>query len=481
MTAFYLKILSGNHLGAEIPLEPGRFSLGRGEHCDLILTDACLAESELVIAIAEDGSLEINTESHHSLYLNGYPAEDGHLAPDYFDVFTCGTIHFALGPADQEWPEITLPPLHSPNIPPLSAADENDAATDDTPPPRPEHQPEQQAPTPQPQPLEIDKKWLIGLALALFGLITALALLLFPASEEQPVTVAPLEQARQIKEQLQLPDIKIRQLPDKTLLITGYTQTRNKKDALVDQLRGHNLAFRSQVVVTSDMHTNAETLLKNRGYSQLSVEQDNTPGALVLIGYVPSAEQLDKVIRMLKEEIYGLNVVVDQVDNQASRVNALKAMIKEKGLATRVHLIERPGSVLIQGLLLDEGQFYKLKGLVDQFKTRFGSQPEVVISTRYARNNQPATPQPLRPEPLRPEERNGSRRPAPDITVRGVSMGPIPYVIMADGGKYLVGASLDNGYVIEDITLDYLLLSNGEQKIKFQLGGKNDSNTTTGQ
>ena len=29
MTEFYLKILSGNHIGAEIPIEPGRYSLGK--------------------------------------------------------------------------------------------------------------------------------------------------------------------------------------------------------------------------------------------------------------------------------------------------------------------------------------------------------------------------------------------------------------------------------------------------------------------
>ncbi len=496
MSEYYLKILSGNHLGAEIPLEPGNYSLGKGENCDLILTDASLADIDLIIEIAEDGTLQVSTENQSHLYLNGAPKEQS-LEPAHFDVFTSGGIHFALGPVDAEWPEIQLPSLKKPKPQESETATPGD--DNDFPDPDAEENDEKEtedinsASTPQDDEdeeefddedgtLDIDKKWLIGLPVAFFSLMVVAAVLLFsgPEGEAPAKKISPMEQARLIKGQLQLQDIKFRQLPDKTLLLTGYVQTRKKKEDLLSRLREQRVAFRSQIVVMNDMRANAEALLKSRGYKNLDIELDNTPGSLVLTGYVVSSDQLEKVVNMLKEEIYGLTAIVDQVENQTGRLNALKAMIKEKGLASRVHLIERPGKVLIQGLLLDEGQHYKLTEIVNQFRQRIGKQPELIIATRYAQETQQILQQPATAD--KPPENNnssalvvanGPKAPLqPALTVRGVSMGQIPYVIMEDGGKYLIGAKLDNGYIIEDINLDFLLLSNGTQQIKYRLGGK---------
>ena len=163
----------------------------------------------------------------------------------------------------------------------------------------------------------------------------------------------------------------------------------------------------------------------------------------------------------------------------------MKAMIKEKGLASRVHLIERPGKVLIQGLILDDNQYYRLTEIVSQFRQRVGKQPELIIATRGNHNTQQILQQTASSADVTRDGENsariipsGPKLPLqPSMTVRGVSMGHIPYVIMEDGGKYLIGAKLDNGYIIEDINLDYLLLSNGSQQIKYRLGGKS-ANTT---
>ncbi|MGB1271865.1 MAG: FHA domain-containing protein, partial [Endozoicomonas sp.] len=63
MSEFYLKILSGNHIGAEIPLEPGRYSVGADDNCDLVLTDASLHDIELIIEISPAGALKVQTST----------------------------------------------------------------------------------------------------------------------------------------------------------------------------------------------------------------------------------------------------------------------------------------------------------------------------------------------------------------------------------------------------------------------------------
>ncbi|WP_330925743.1 type III secretion system inner membrane ring subunit SctD [Candidatus Sororendozoicomonas aggregata] len=488
MSNYYLKILSGNHLGAEIPLEPGQYSLGSAENCDLILSDASVIDLEIILSISDDGQFSISTDSPHPLYLNGEPGNQA-LTPSAFDVITFGGIHIALGSADEKWPDITVPEIKKADEQTADNPDENndfpdpdvdepaavDTDTDET---------ERLSASEDEEGLNVDPRLFIALPALFLVLMTAFGVYLFSETEEvRPVaTISPVDQANRLKSRLQLKDIKFRSLPDGTLLMTGYTQSREQKDAMIKALKDNRLSYRSQVIAMTEMQANAEALLKSRGYQHLGIEIDNTPGSLILTGYLVSADQLDKVSALLIEEVYGLQSIVDQVENQAGRLNILKAMIRDKALASRVHIIERPGKLLIQGLLMDEGQEYKLREVATRFKARYNNQPAVIIATSQARVSQfngqsgivnGSTDNTFTALSSGAQKRNGMAQ----IVVRGVSMGTIPYVIMDDGGKYLIGARLDNGYIIEDINLDYLLLSSGAQSIKYLLGGKSSDQT----
>ena len=205
----------------------------------------------------------------------------------------------------------------------------------------------------------------------------------------------------------------------------------------------------------NELRANADALLKSRGYKSLNLELDNTPGSLVLTGYVPTTDELTLISNTLKQELHGLVSIVDQVENQASRVNILRSMLREKGLSPRIHLIQKPNQISIEGHLLDEEQIYNLNDVVTRFRKRHGNRPVLRVATRSSSVPGNAKPQTL----------------PPSLQIRGVSMGRVPYVIMEDGQKYLVGAKLVNGYIIEDINLEYLLLSNGTDRIKYRLGG----------
>ena len=176
---------------------------------------------------------------------------------------------------------------------------------------------------------------------------------------------------------------------------------------------------------------------------------------MVLTGYVPTADELTQIMSTLKQEIHGLVSIVDQVENQAGRVNTLKSMLREKSLSPRIHLIQKSNQITLEGHLLDDEQAYNLNDVVNRFRKRYGNRPALKTTTRSA---------------VVPQGGN-SRGGSPSLQIRGVSMGRVPYVIMEDGQKYLVGAKLVNGYIIEDINLEYLLLTNGTDRIKYRLGG----------
>ncbi|UYM15553.1 type III secretion system inner membrane ring subunit SctD [Endozoicomonas euniceicola] len=489
MGEYYLKILSGNHIGAEIPLEPGQHSLGKDESCDLVLSDASLRDNELIIQITPEGQLNIFPRHEEGpLYHNGQPVEKP-FTMAAFDVITASNLFFTLGPADADWPAITLPELQRPEPETEPEETDNDsiAETEDSDDGLPDvdldeedndddddeddlelgyeadfltndedNDDESNKPPPPPA---IIKKILIGLPLSLILIIILLAIFLL--SEETPEALPPEKQpidhalqAKTIRDELNQKHVRVKTLPDKSVLLTGYTNTLKDKQNLQRNLSEQNIPFTSQLVIMNELRASADALLQNRGYSDIRLELDNTPGSLVMTGYVASAEELTNLIDMLKQEIHGLVSIVDQVENQSSRLNTLKSMLREKNLSSRIHLVQKTNLITLEGHLLDDEQVYNLNDVVSRFRKRYRDNPVLKVATRSANDNKEKKPGLL-----------------PSLRIRGISMGRVPYVIMEDGGKYLIGAKLANGYIIEDINLDYLLLVKGTDRVKYRLGG----------
>lgn len=467
MTEFYLKILSGNHIGAEIPIEPGRYSLGKDDGCDLVLTDDNLSDIELIIEIFNDGQVKIQSGSADTaLYVNGQPAGSS-IQYRHFDIVTSSNLFIAIGPADAEWPSLALPNIAPPQAQELTvneqeqpslAGDEPDLSASDFDQELSDQQDEDEEDDFEDTSFiaSIDKRWLIAIPLVLVLAIASMSMII-PSTDTKVQKATPipgvLDISAKAREQLGLKEVKFKQLPDKSLFVSGYTQTLQDKLELQKFLRKQGIPFNSQVIVMNEMRDNAELLLRARGYDTLELELDNTPGSLVLTGYVSTSDELDSIISMLKQEIYGLISVVDQVENQVSRVNTLKSMLREKGLIPRINVVVRNQTVILKGHLLDEGQVYDLQTVVTKFQKKYANKPSIELATKYAGGTLTDSQSPL------------------SLNIRGISMGKVPYVILIDGSRYLIGAKLSNGYIIEDINLEYLLLANGTDRIKYRLGG----------
>ena len=471
MSEFYLKILSGNHIGAEIPLDPGRYSLGKSDSCDLVLTDENLGDSELVITINDDENITIqSTSSESTLHLNGEPV-GATIHYNYFDIVTSNHLFIALGPANADWPSLALPNIAATNDP---ISDEIAPSAVDSPelllPSMAEELPEDDSDDEEEndEPEEgsifdkINKKWLIATPLTFIVFLVVANWLSSDNDDSSPqITPAPdhMLVTTQAKQELALSGLQLKELPDQSIHISGYTQTLQDKLELQKRLRQQGIPFNSQIVVMNEMRDNAEMLLRDRGYDQLELELDNTYGSLVLTGYIATSDELEQIVNTLKQEIYGLVSVIDQVENQAGRINTLKSMLREKGLIPRVTVVVREQTALLKGHLLDEGQIYDLQNIVNKFQKKYANNPTLEIATRYQGGSITENQSTL------------------SLDIRGISMGKVPYVILLDGSKYLIGAKFSNGFIIEDINLEYLILSNGTERIKYRLGGNRGGNT----
>ncbi len=470
MAEFYLKILSGNHIGAEIPLEPGRYALGKDDSCDLILTDDNLSDVELIIEISGNNQIRIQAgTAGTTLHVNGEPT-GASIQYTFFDIVTSNNLFIALGPADVQWPTLTLPNMASPAKQELSTSNDAVPLTDPIEAELSALDFDQEVPADNQQDdddeleepallARIDKRWLAAIPAALVLAIAVIGITFSSSSseiQEMPNIPGAMEISESAKAQLGLKHIKFRQLPDNTLMISGYTQTLQDKLELQKLLRSQNVPFNSQIIVMNEMRDNAEMLLKDRGHDQLELELDTTPGSLVLTGYVATSDELDSIVNTLKQEIYGLISVVDQVENQVSRINTLKSMLREKGLIPRLQVVARDKTVILKGHILDEGQAHDLRTVITRFQKKYANNPTIELATKSAGGNL------------------ADSQSALALNIRGISMGKVPYVVLLDGSRYLVGAKLSNGYIIEDINLDYLLLSNGTENVKYRLGGNRD-------
>ena len=126
-------------------------------------------------------------------------------------------------------------------------------------------------------------------------------------------------------------------------------------------------------------------------------------------------------------------------------------MLKERNLAQKIRLLETPGKIVLKGRLGDASQGYYLKEVVQDFREKYKSRPELVIDVTLPATDL-ASMQPI-------------------LKIKSVSLGRTPYVVLDNGEKYLLGAKLKNGYILENINLEYLTLRLGQERIKYFIGG----------
>ncbi len=92
--SFLLKIVQGPNAGAEIALAEGTtVSFGRGDSCDIILTDSALEEKAF--------ELEVTSERVMMLFPEGTQSR-----MELFHARTVGTTVFVVGPGEGAWKEI---------------------------------------------------------------------------------------------------------------------------------------------------------------------------------------------------------------------------------------------------------------------------------------------------------------------------------------------------------------------------------------
>jgi len=481
-----LKLLSGSHVGAEIELAEGQYVLGSNEECDLVLADSDVL-GEAAQIIIEDGNVTLNNlASNVDLYVDGVK-QDNSISVSPFLVVTMGSLHFAMAPEGSTWPQLNIPTIGSTStssdieksvkqdaemfkssieqelihddIPTLDkkySRSQNQQLNNDKSNARPFSKKKSLIDTIKDYYLKLGKNNKV-VAFILFFLIIFMVLFLIlwkatsPVVDTQHLAVSYVDETTTVKDEMELENVNIRELPDGSILLTGYIESKGTYSQLLHKLDEQQIPYNNNIVVLDEMLENAKAILVSYGYGDvLDVELDTYPGSIVLTGYLINSDSLREVEMFLQQEVHGLISLVQHVDFQNTRIKTLRSMLRSQGLDKKIKLLDQANEIVLKGRLTDISQGYHIKELVSQFRRKYGNNPKLTLNITI------------------PETDVTTMEPV--LNIKSISVGYIPYIILNDGEKYLKGSKLQNGYVIEEITLDYLILKLGQQRIKYHTG-----------
>jgi len=288
------------------------------------------------------------------------------------------------------------------------------------------------------------------------GLIGAFAWLWMMTDPEKTAleNITSAQTAAQIIQQMNAPDLMLEEQPDGSVIISGYIADNTLKKNLQQALNGAKVPYNFQGIVMNEMRAVAASVLDRYGFKQMNIELDTTPGSLVLSGYAANPKEVARIRDILQQEVHGLISIIDQVEYQITRMKALRTMLKERNLSQFIRLLETPGKIVLRGRLNDAAQGYYLKEIVQDFRSKYKDRPKLVVDVTLPSTDL-ATMQPL-------------------LKIKSISLGRIPYVILQNGEKYLQGARLKNGYILESINLEYLTLRLGQERMKYFIATKGE-------
>ena len=213
--AFQLRVISGPNSGSDLPLEPATYRVGRGDHCDIILDDATIAEEHLTLIVTEHG-VEIE-RVHGSLQLDGHEFTGGQLPVR--QPLLLGTTQIAIATAEDREPIHPQPVAINPEMKPESEANET--------------KPEKKVSLPN-RYTQIVTAVSISLIIAVLSLLIVSNFTSDPSEDDQAQQTVEEQLWEIVKTHQDSSNLKIEQ-NRRGWTVAGYVRTREEKEQLEEE------------------------------------------------------------------------------------------------------------------------------------------------------------------------------------------------------------------------------------------------------
>ncbi len=443
-----LKILSGNHQGAEVVLENERAIIGSGDDSDIVLTDAMIETHHVEITFS-DKSATIHPLDGQ-VYLDGKLVKEETQEVADFQFITIGSTHIIFGPANEPWPSISAN-----DAPSLTRSDELPEIKNNS--------------SEKPGDLEVmedaivqkssvkngrtKRTWVIGISTA-FVFAFSLSLLIFLSlfSDDKPINEIPdvnrliLNEIRNIG----LTDTINVDYDGTIYTISGYTDTNNELSTLRSSLPKISSSIKLKLYSEERIISEIQDLM-------LSIPSNPRvecikPGIFIISGYVYNKQNWEKIRQRILDDVPGIVDIQDEVVLPNKAINLAKPILTRYKLTGKVLVLPQEDSIVIGGLVAsDEEENWKLAKV--QLERVYGSDIPLQMFVKVSD-----------PEVIK-RQYFGSEVDSISISENGLN-----WIGFKNGTRYMVGATLSNGYTIKNITPETITLVKNNQEVILKIG-----------
>lgn len=489
---YVLKVLNGIYSGSELPLEAGEYVFGSAVDSDINIEDPALQPHEGRISVS-DQSVTLQLEQHERpVHVGGQPfAELAINIQPYVPVYL-GDFCFVLGREGEPWPEMDLG-RYEPEAENAESA-ETDVSTGEAEAPAADDGAEQSegvdtqadvereevAASEEAKSFEADdalkteeislddfedldttkqdaesaggkSKAAVAALLVVIVIVGVFAIVsMWQANHDaqkrkELQRISNEEVIREVIHQSGLKvEIRESEIPGGKPRLSGYIAEDKQRAAFIAELDQAEARYQSDVYVIEQMLQAGYSLLNAFSFRGVELSAGRRPGTLVAKGYIESLERWLKIKVVIERDIEGLLALVDEVDTPSIRLGKLEESILRAGLDQEVKLYLSPDGLILARTSLSFENEPKWKILEDAFKKSFGNEPRLV--TLIDDNNW--------------------------IKIVAINFsGPVPYIVLEDGRKYIEGSNLDNGYKLKEISPNGVILQGqfGERVMPLKL------------
>lgn len=432
-----LRILSGVNKGVSVNLSDGVYELGSSENCDLIITDDEVEKHHLFLEIGQE---EMNICPIKTLvHINGKRCVNRQII-NFFDVVMVGSTRFCIGPREGIWPRIRA---FSPKV----IKKENTDVLVGVEAGEPVVSPKQILLEKQQENTQKTKK-IVFPVVVFFGVLLAVFTLgvLLPVQTVGAGSSTIEENINEIIRRENLDrSLVLQNNHDGGLELSGYVSDLDSFSRVRSAMLNKYPAVRMRVWTASDLVLRAKEILKSLSIHHVEAELDGSD-RLAVKGYVTEkkdwsraryvlAQDVPDVITIDDERIYTLEQILDRMNK----------LVIEVGLDRWITLKPQADAIVALGVLPKEQHIQWLQ-LLRQFRQDIGFFVDVddqVIDARKQRINLP---------------------------IKSISIGEVSYLTLKDNSRYAVGSFISDGFVLQAVNLDHVVLLKNNIKYDYYTG-----------
>ncbi|MBT0053770.1 type III secretion system inner membrane ring subunit SctD [Vibrio alginolyticus] len=429
MQQWKIRILSGVHTGVEVTLPEGVLVLGSDDFiADLVLSDAGVEANHFALVCQQDSVILRGCEEANLNSENIAVAGDG-IELSRHAVVSVGVVKFALGYAEDA----------------LIVSNVSDESS------------QQNTPVVAVQRSSWKKTTLIALLCSFVPSVIFAGMWYSQANgnNNEIVTEAePIVLVRNILGELKLSDVRVEwNAAARQAVLEGYVEDRTQKLDLLGRIDVLGINYKSDLRTMEEIRRGVRFILRNLGYHQVKVENGDETGTLLLTGYIDDASRWNQVEQILERDVPGLVAWKVELQRAGAYMDTLKALLTDAELLKKVQLVTSGDRIEVRGEL-DDIETTRFYGVTRDFREQYGEKPYLVLKSI-------------------PKVSKGTNI---DFPFRSVNFGQVPYVILTDNVRYMVGARTPQGYRISSVTPAGIELVKGGRVITIELGYEGETN-----